>query len=379
MNLEVLIFPYCAGLITVVAYFFIMSVTNVIGMRLATSKPTIKSGPFVSVMVPARNEAANIEQCLERLLHQDYANYEVLVIDDNSSDCTYCILERIAAVDPRLQIFKGKPLNDDWYGKPFALQQLAEHAKGDIFLFTDADTIHSPTSVSWAVTNIEHTKADLISGFVGQILKNFGERITVPIIFLLTGFVIPLFLNRFVRSGYFSAAVGQYIVIKRDVFINTGGFEAIKKKTSEDIYMSRYIKECGYQTEFLDLSDQVFCRMYFGFTAAVQGIGKNIYDFLGKNIFLLFFIVLLSLLFFLMPFPLLIWSIVTQNPMLHFIIIINVLATLTWLVLFIARRISWYNALLWPFMYCSLAYMILWSGFRTISKRGFSWKGRIVN
>ncbi|MDR3325648.1 MAG: glycosyltransferase [Spirochaetaceae bacterium] len=356
-----------------------MGFTNVVGMRLNTSKPAVKSGLFVSVMVPARNEEDNIGRCLEGLLNQDYQDYEVLVIDDNSSDATWAILQKKAEEDARLKIFKGKPLGSDWYGKPFALQQLSEQATGDILLFTDADTIHSPTSVSWAVTNIEHTKADFISGFVGQILKSFGERVTVPVIFLLTGFVIPLFLNRFVRNGFFSAAVGQYIAIKRDVFVKTGGFEAFKKKTSEDVYMSRYIKECGYKTEFLDLSDQVFCRMYHGFFAAVHGIGKNIYDFLGKNIFLLIFIALLALLFFLMPFPLLIWSIVAHSPQLSFIVAINALTTLTWLILFIARRMSWYNALLWPVTYCCLVYMILWSGFRTIAGRGFSWKGRIVS
>ncbi|MDR2865635.1 MAG: glycosyltransferase [Spirochaetaceae bacterium] len=378
MDQEIFILIYSIGLIVVVGYFFIMGTANVIGMKHHTSKPTIKSGIFVSVMVPARNEEANIERCLNSLRNQDYQDFEVLVIDDNSTDKTYEIVRKIAAEDKRVKVFKGKPLSDDWYGKPFALQQVSEHAQGELFLFTDADTYHMPTSVSWAVSNIVNTKADFISGFVGQKLVTLGERITVPVMFLLTGFVIPLFLNRIVRNGYFSAAVGQYIVIKRDVFVKTGGFEAFKKKTSEDIYMSRYIKECRYKTEFLDITDQVYCRMYDSFLTGVQGIGKNIYDFLGKNILLLALVVIAVFLFFLMPFPLLIWAGITHSTHLYFIIALNVLATLTWLVLFIGRRIGWYNAFLWPLMYCSLLYMILWSAFRTISGQGFLWKGRVV-
>jgi chlorobactene glucosyltransferase len=378
MNKELLIFIYEIGLVAVVSYFFIMGTINIVTMRAFTAKPTIKSGPLVSVMVPARNEAENIERCLTALRRQDYSNYEILVIDDNSSDDTFGIVQRIAKEDPRIQIVKGKPLPDDWYGKPFALQQLSEYARGELFLFTDADTVHASTSVSWAVSNVKKTNADLISGFAGQRLFTLGERITVPIMFLLTGFVVPLFLNRWTRSGYFSAAVGQYIVIKKDVFIATKGFEAFKKKTSEDIYMSRYIKSRGYKTEFLDLTDQLHCRMYNGFHEGVKGIGKNIYDFLGKNVFILILVVAAVLLFFFMPFPLLIWAVVINSVHLPIIIAMNVLATLTWLVLFIGRRIGWYNAFLWPLMYCCLMYMILWSAFRTISRQGFAWKGRIV-
>jgi chlorobactene glucosyltransferase len=378
MDKELLIFAYEIGLVAVVSYFFLMSLINIVCMKIVTAKPTVKSGIKVSVMIPARNEADNIERCLTALRAQDYDNYEILVIDDNSNDGTFDIVQRITKEDPRVQVFKGKPLPDDWYGKPFALQQLSEYAQGELFLFTDADTIHATTSVSWAVSNVKKTNADLISGFAGQRLRTLGERLTVPIMFLLTGFVIPLFLNRFIRNGYFSAAIGQYIVIKRDVFIAINGFQAFKNKTSEDIYMSRYIKSKGYKTEFLDLTDQLYCRMYNGFNESVKGIGKNIYDFLGKNVFILILVVVAVLLFFLMPFPLLIWAIIISSVHLPLIIAMNVLATLTWLVLFIGRRISWYNALLWPLMYCCLMYMILWSAFRTISKQGFSWKGRIV-
>jgi chlorobactene glucosyltransferase len=163
-----------------------------------------------------------------------------------------------------VRVLNGKPLPDDWYGKPFALHQLTQEARGEIFIFTDADTIHTPTSIAWAVTNMQGLKADMLSGYIGQIFLSFGEIITVPLMFFLTGFAIPLFMNRFVKVPWFTAAIGQFIVIKRAVFQAIGGCEPFKKKTSEDIYMARYVKQKGYSNRFLNVTEHVKCRMYKG-------------------------------------------------------------------------------------------------------------------
>ena len=375
---------YYYGMLIVSLYFFIIATANILEMRKRTALPALKDGCLVSVLVPARDEENNIERCINSLLHQDYRNYEILVIDDNSEDETYRIIQRIAAENKKVRVFKGKPLPADWYGKAFALDQLISYAKGEILLFTDADTIHNPTSISWAVTNLETNKADFISGYVGQILKSFGEKVTVPIMFFLTGFIIPMFLNKLIKLGYFSAAVGQYIAVKKEVFKKIGGYTAVKNKTSEDIYMARYIKECGYKTEFLDITNQVSCRMYKGYWEGIQGIGKNIYDFLGKKPLVLIFIALLIFFFFCLPFPILIFSIVfsllgiTINPFMIQLIIVNILSTFTWLILFLGRRIHWCNTFVWPVMYVNLLFMVLWSFYRTVSGRGFVWKDRIV-
>ena len=371
---------YCLGMIVVSAYFFILAAANVLEMKICTSRPSLKEGPFVSVFIPVRNEEKNIERCIDSLLNQDYRDYEILVLDDNSDDNTYMIIRKLEEKDKRVRAFKGGPLPEDWYGKPFAHEQMLCHARGEILLLTDADTIHSPTSISWAVTNMKSTGADLISGFAGQILKTFGESVTVPLIFFLSGFLIPMFLNRFVRLGYFSLAVGQYIVLKKEVLLKTGGFSIIKKKTSEDVFLARHIKKSGYKTEFLDISNQVFCRMYDGYRSGIQGIGKNIYDFFRKNTPVLILNALAIFLFFCLPFPILIFSLVwpANNPFLLQLVIVHVIHTLTWLVLFLSRGIPWYNAFTWPLMYFNLLFMVLWSFYRTLSGRGFIWKDRVV-
>ncbi|MDR2097218.1 MAG: glycosyltransferase [Spirochaetaceae bacterium] len=369
---------YFIAMLAVSAYFFLMASLNIIEMKLNTAKPRITTGRMVSVLVPARNEENNIENCINSLLNQTYQNYEILIIDDNSGDNTWQILEKLAKENSRVRVFKGKPLPKDWYGKPFALQQLYEHAAGEILLFTDADTVHKATSISWAVTNMEKTKADFVSGYVGQRLITFGEITTVPIMFFMTGFVIPMFLNRFIKLGYFSAAVGQYIVMKTKVFKDIEGYANIRKKTSEDIYLSRYVKNLGYKTEFLDMADQVKCRMYEGYGAAVNGLGKNIFDFMGKRVPLLAPIAFAILIFFVMPFPLMFFLIAVQDQFMYHCIAVNILFTATWIVMFLGRRINWRFAFFWPFMYGNLLIMVLWSGFRTVSGKGFEWKGRVV-
>jgi len=375
-HISVIYFPV---LVATATYFFILSLANHYEMWRFTFASHIFDGPMVSVLVPARNEEQNIERCLNSLRNQVYTKYEILALNDNSTDGTLEILNRIAASDKKVRVINGKKLPDDWYGKPYALHQLTQEAKGDILIFTDADTIHTPTSIAWAVTNMQDLEADMISGYVGQFFFTFGEIITVPLMFFLTGFVIPLFLNRYCKVPWFSAAIGQFIVVRKNVFDAIGGCETFKKKTSEDIYMSRYIKSRGFNTRFLNITEHVKCRMYNGYRGAVEGIGKNIFDFLGKSTPLIFLIVLLILFFLVLPFPLLFICIFTRSPWVWHIVSVVGLQTFTWLFMFLGQRLNWWYCFLWPLMFVNLIYMGLWSWFRTISGRGFLWKDRKVS
>jgi len=369
---------YYPLLIVVASYFFLFSLANHYEIWRFTLASEIFDGPLVSILIPARNEERHIERCLNSLRNQVYKNYEILVLDDNSTDHTLDILNRIADADSRVRVFNGKPLPDDWYGKPFALHQLTQEARGEILIFTDADTIHTPTSIAWAVTNLQKLNADLISGYIGQIFLSFGEIMTVPLMFFLTGFAIPLFLNRFVKVPWFSAAIGQFIVVKRNVFEAIGGCETFKKKTSEDIYMCRYIKSRGYSTRFLNITEHVKCRMYKGYHAAVEGIGKNIFDFLGKSSLLVSSLIIIVFFFLFFPFPLLFFCIAHSSPWTLHIFTVVALYTLTWVFMFLGQRLNWWYGLLWPLFFLNLIYMAAWSWFRTVSGRGFLWKDRVV-
>jgi len=369
---------YYYALVVIATYFFMLSLANHYEMMRFTYGPEIFDGPLVSVLIPVRNEEKFIERCLNSLRDQRYQNYEILALNDNSTDKTQEILERMAREDDRIKIFTGMPLPDNWYGKPFALHQLTQKAKGEIYLFTDADTIHNPASISWAVTNIQRLKTDMVTGYIGQIFNTFGEIITVPLMFFLTGFVIPLTLNRLTRSSIFSAAIGQFIAIKRDVFNAIGGCESFKKKTSEDIYLSRVIKRKGYSCRFLNITEHISCRMFNGYWDAIRGIGKNVFDFLGKNTMILFFMILGVLFFLIMPLPLLTYFIITSSPFINHMIYVNLLYTLTWIFMFLGQRLDWKYGFLWPLIFLNLLFLASWSWYRTVSGRGFLWKDRKV-
>ena len=136
--------------------------------------------PKVSVLIPARNEARNIERCVTSLLAQDYPDFEVLVLDDESTDGTGRLVAAIAAGQPRLKLLDGRPLEPGWTGKNWACAQLAAEAESDLLFFTDADTHHHAKALRELVTALGGEKADLLGGFPRQEVETWGEQFIVP-------------------------------------------------------------------------------------------------------------------------------------------------------------------------------------------------------
>jgi len=159
---------YSIALVCISGYFLLTAVSNVLYLRGATKAPRAESGPFVSLIVPARNEEGCIARCLDSLLAQRYKGYEAIVVDDESSDATADIVSVFAARDSRVHLVSGKLLPEGWLGKPHALSQGVAAARGEVLLLTDADTVHRPSSISWAVTNLQEHGADLLSGYLHQ-------------------------------------------------------------------------------------------------------------------------------------------------------------------------------------------------------------------
>jgi chlorobactene glucosyltransferase len=151
----------------------------------------LKNPPLISILIPARNEAENISRCLKSLLKQDYPNLEIIVLNDNSTDTTSKVVKGIAQKDNRVRLVEGAPLEEGWTGKNFASHQLAKHAKGEYFVFTDADTVHFPKTISSAFGALLTSKIDALSIYPRQIMVSFGERMSVPIINIALQCFIP--------------------------------------------------------------------------------------------------------------------------------------------------------------------------------------------
>ncbi len=167
-----------------------------------------------------------------------------------------------------------------WTGKAHAMQQLSEEAAREYFLYTDADTIHNEDSVAWAATNMERHDVDFLSGYVHHELNTFGERLIVPAMYIMTALILPLWLIPISKAPGISFAIGQFIMFRRNAFEAIGGYSAISARISDDIFITRELKKAGFSTMFLDIRKYARCRMYEGYRASINGITKNIYDFL---------------------------------------------------------------------------------------------------
>jgi chlorobactene glucosyltransferase len=232
--------------------------------------------PLISVIVPARNEERNIRRCVEALLAQTYPNFELIVLDDRSTDSTPGILAELAHGDIRLHILHGDELPPGWAGKPHALYQAAQNAQGEWLCFVDADTFTSPQALSSVYLAALEQSADLFSIFTRQELGSFWEKVILPLVFtaLSVGFT-PRKVNDPHKPD--AIANGQFIFIRRKVYQALGGHAAIKGSIVEDRDLATLVKHAGYRLVVADGQAVASTRMYTSLAEMWEGWTKNIF------------------------------------------------------------------------------------------------------
>ena len=240
--------------------------------------------PFVSVCVPARDEERDIEACLTSLLNQDYPNFEVIVVDDNSTDHTPDIIESLQKRRANLIAVQGAALPADWYGKPFALHQAQQKSRGELLLFTDADPVFQPYALTTAVHLMQNHRLDMVSLLPGAELSSFWERVVQPIIF---AFIAALARFKKVNDPKSKAAmgVGAFILLRREAYDRVGGHETLKQAILEDIGMARLVKQSGAKIMIADAQKIYSIRMYHSFREIWIGWRKNVFLAMKKSIF----------------------------------------------------------------------------------------------
>lgn len=252
----------------------VASVPDVDGLK--ETAPGGGEWPFVSIIVPARNEERNLPILLPTLLDQHYPNYEVIVVDDQSDDATPRILQAWAERDSRLRVVRGEDLPRDqgWLGKPHAMHQGAEQAKGDWLLFTDADTRHEPLALSSCMANAMSHSVDLFSILPCQELVTPSERLIMPVSFQGIFFLYPIARVNDPASDI-AIANGQYLLIRRSVYDAVGGAERVKGQIVEDLEFAKAVKRDGFRLYMADGRHLVSVRMYTGLSEIWEGWGKN--------------------------------------------------------------------------------------------------------
>lgn len=248
-------------------------------MRLSKFRPVPEDeAPLVSIIVPARDEAANISICLASLFNTAYPNYEIIVVDDGSVDGTGEIVRILAErADGGVQLVEGKPLPDGWLGKPWACWQGAQRAKGELLLFTDADTRHEEMLLSRAVGALRERRADLLSVLPRQLMVGFWERLVLPQIFtLLTMRYYDLERINHTRNARDVIANGQFILVRRDAYDAVGGHEVLRDVVVEDQRLAQLIVRSGRRLFLAYAEDLLETRMYRSLAAIVEGWSKNL-------------------------------------------------------------------------------------------------------
>jgi chlorobactene glucosyltransferase len=234
--------------------------------------------PSVSVIVPARNEALNIVACLESVVASEYPDFEVIVVDDRSDDGTGELARSVpAGRAERLVVIDGTPLPDGWLGKPWACQQGVEAARGDLLLFTDADTVHGSALLRRAVAGQEQEQADLLTIVGRQLMETFWERLVQPQIFLAMLLRFPDF-ERIAKNARWRDAIanGQYLLFRRSAYEAIDGHEAVRDEVVEDLALAQHVKRAGLRLRIRGAETDLATRMYRSLPHLIEGWSKNI-------------------------------------------------------------------------------------------------------
>jgi glycosyltransferase involved in cell wall biosynthesis len=238
--------------------------------------------PLVSAILPARDEEANLGDCLASVCRQMYPNLEILVADDRSRDGTGEIARRFAAEDPRIRVLTIDHLPPGWTGKTHALDRAAKLARGEWLWFLDADTLHAPESLSILMEYARRQDASLVSLLPELRCETFWEHVVQPLggIVLMQSF--PLQRVHSQRSPL-AFANGQYILIRRTAYDAAGGHEAVRDRFVEDIALARRVKALGLPIRVALVRGIVRCRMYSSLGQLVRGWSRILYDALDRR------------------------------------------------------------------------------------------------
>ncbi len=237
--------------------------------------PSHVGGYEVSVLIPARNEESNIHATLESVLANREAGFEVIVLDDHSTDSTAQIVGEFAQRDPRVRLESAPPLPSGWCGKQHACHVLARLARHPLLVFMDADVRLAPDALVRLTAFMRSSSAALASGVPRQELGTFSERLLIPQIhFILLGY-LPMIFMRWTRRPAFSAGCGQLFIARREAYEATGGHAMIRCTLHDGVKLPRLFRGAGFKTDLFDATDIAACRMYHTNGETWLGLGKN--------------------------------------------------------------------------------------------------------
>lgn len=251
-----------------------------VARHTSSTRPELSKvdAPLVSIVVPARNEERNLAPLLESLTRQDYPAYEIIVVDDASTDTTGAISDGFASRDGRVRTLHGDGPLPGWTGKNTACWQGAQAARGAWLLFTDADTRHGPGALSAAMALAQAEGVGAVSLFAQQRCETFWERLLLP--FAYQQYFVGARAVAPRQSTGPALANGQYFLISRAAYSAAGGHQAVAGSVIDDVALAGALKRAGYPTLVARGESLVSVRMYDSLGALAEGFTKNAFLFI---------------------------------------------------------------------------------------------------
>lgn len=235
-------------------------------------------GPLVSIVIPARNEARNIERCVRSALAASYPKLEVIAVDDHSTDATGSILASIAATDARLRVVVPSALPDGWFGKQWACTAGFDASAGEVIGFLDADTRQAPDLVPRVIHAMRERGADMLTVGGAQELGTFWEKLLQPQVFsmMVVRYGGTEVVNNSRRASD-KITNGQCLFVRRSSYVSVGGHASVRDKVAEDLAIGQRLFLSGKKTVLVFGKEQLSTRMYASLSEIIEGWGKNIY------------------------------------------------------------------------------------------------------
>jgi len=356
-----------------------LAVLVLVTYRYLVRRPQLRSyeplstGPLVSIIIPARNEARNIERCLKSVLATRYAPIEVIVVDDRSTDGTADIVE--PATGGRLRLVRGEELPAGWFGKQWALVQGYRAAKGDVLLFTDADTKHEPELLPRAVRALQVERADLFSVLPRQEMRTFWEKLIQPHVFVALHTRVGNLerVNR-TRVEWNAIANGQFILTPRPAYEAVGTHAAVRNTVADDVLLAQAYVRAGKDIFLAHGAEFMATRMYGSLREIIAGWSKNLA--LGAPLMAPPIRIVRTLLPYVMWLPALFWigpPVAWIAADWEFAAVATIASLLTWVVVYLGERAPVQYALLYPLGAAIVALIMIRSAVRG---RHVEWRGR---
>jgi chlorobactene glucosyltransferase len=264
---------YWLGLIAIAGLLHLFDIRRILQTEQLTPIRAIpNTRPLISVLIPARDEAGRIQSCLAGLAQQSYREFEVIVIDDHSTDDTARLAAAYRDQLPQLKIFPGKALPHGWAGKNWACWQAAEHARGEWLLFLDADVIPSPDLLATLATHAKNH--DVISLVPFMLLGTTTERLILPAFLELLSAIYPYKAVNSQHSAL-TFAIGQCLMFRRSAYDAIGGHRFVRESILEDMQLATRTKQAQLRLFVAEAPDLIAVRMYTGWRSLLEGLTKN--------------------------------------------------------------------------------------------------------